>query len=119
VAVDCLHDVCLLASQCSPVSLSMTSSPTMSAYPPPKSCRPGFLVNAFSNDAYLDGLVQCKQQGLCDAIGVSNFNANRVRGAAARLAKDGCVLASNQVCVCAESKGEGGGRGNVGTASSA
>jgi hypothetical protein len=33
--------------------------------------RPGFLLNAFANDAYLDGLVQCKQQGLADAVRAS------------------------------------------------
>jgi len=58
---------------------------------------PGFLFNSFSNDAYIDGLAQCKQQGLADAVGVSNFTAQRVRGAAKKLAAAGIPLASNQV----------------------
>uniref|UniRef100_A0A7S3QKN1 NADP-dependent oxidoreductase domain-containing protein n=1 Tax=Dunaliella tertiolecta TaxID=3047 RepID=A0A7S3QKN1_DUNTE len=58
---------------------------------------PGFFFNAFSNDAYIEGLAACKQQDLCDAIGVSNFNAERTRKAAARLGQSGIPLASNQV----------------------
>ena len=58
---------------------------------------PGFLVNAYSNDSYLEGLIKCKEQGLADAIGVSNFNAQRLRGAARRLKQAGIPLASNQV----------------------
>lgn len=46
---------------------------------------PGFALNAFSNDAYLEGLAQCHAQGLCDAVGVSNFNASRLREAHAKL----------------------------------
>lgn len=58
---------------------------------------PGFFLNAFSNDAFLEGLVRCRQQGLCQAVGVSNFNAQRLRAAHRRLAQDGVPLASNQV----------------------
>ena len=58
---------------------------------------PGFLVNAFSNEAYLDGFVQVKEQGLADTIGVSNFNATRLRSAARRLDLAGIPLVSNQV----------------------
>eukprot|EP00798_Chlamydomonas_sp_ICE-L_P025879 gene25879-11551_t len=58
---------------------------------------PGFALNAFSNESTLEGLILCKQQGLADAIGVSNFNADRVRGAVRRLGDAGCVLSSNQV----------------------
>jgi len=36
-------------------------------------------------------------KGLCDAIGVSNFNEGRVRSAASRLGAQGIPLASNQV----------------------
>ena len=46
---------------------------------------PGFFTNAFSNDAYLEGLARCYEQGLTSAVGVSNFNAGRVRGAAKTL----------------------------------
>jgi aryl-alcohol dehydrogenase-like predicted oxidoreductase len=58
---------------------------------------PGFAVNGWCNDAYLTGLADCADAGLCDAVGVSNFNAKRVRSAAAALASRGLPLASNQV----------------------
>jgi aryl-alcohol dehydrogenase-like predicted oxidoreductase len=58
---------------------------------------PGFFLNAFANDAYLEGLAQCKEQGLCEAVGVSNFNAARVNKAAKFLENRGHCLASNQV----------------------
>jgi len=58
---------------------------------------PGFALNAFSNEAYLDGFVKVKEQGLADAIGVSNFNAQRIRSASKRLQSAGIPLASNQV----------------------
>lgn len=58
---------------------------------------PGFFLNAFSNDAYLNGLAKCKDMGLADAIGVSNFNKSRLREAHEKLAGKGVVLASNQV----------------------
>lgn len=58
---------------------------------------PGFLVNAFSNEAYVEGLIKCKDQGLCDAVGVSNWNAKRVRDTVQALDKAGLPLASNQV----------------------
>jgi len=38
-------------------------------------------------------------QNLCEAIGVSNFNAERTRKAAARLGASGIPLASNQVSI--------------------
>jgi diketogulonate reductase-like aldo/keto reductase len=60
-------------------------------------CRPGFGLNGFANDAYVEGLAQCKQQGLCEAVGVSNFNAERLAKAADKLEMRGMVLASNQV----------------------
>ncbi|KAG7671812.1 hypothetical protein Ndes2526B_g07281 [Nannochloris sp. 'desiccata'] len=58
---------------------------------------PGFFLNAFANDAYLEGLAQCREQGLCDAVGVSNFNAARVNKAAKFFEGRGSCLASNQV----------------------
>lgn len=58
---------------------------------------PGFFLNAFSNDAYVEGLLKCKEAGLCDALGVSNFNAGRVRATAKTLEAGGSCLASNQV----------------------
>jgi len=58
---------------------------------------PGFALNAFSNEAYLDGFVKVKEQGLADAIGVSNFNAQRIKGAVKRLQLADIPLASNQV----------------------
>lgn len=58
---------------------------------------PGFFLNAFSNPATLEGLLQCQQKGLCDAVGVSNFNASRVKDAAQFFERNGSCLASNQV----------------------
>ncbi|WIA34227.1 hypothetical protein OEZ86_012580 [Tetradesmus obliquus] len=58
---------------------------------------PGFAFNAFSNDAYLEGLADCVEQGLTQAVGVSNFNAKRVRNAAQALTRRGTCLSSNQV----------------------
>ncbi|CAG9462230.1 unnamed protein product [Pedinophyceae sp. YPF-701] len=58
---------------------------------------PGFFLNAFANDNYLKGLAECQQQGLCKAVGVSNFNAERIRNARKFLDKEGVPLASNQV----------------------
>ncbi|KAK9853919.1 hypothetical protein WJX84_005356 [Apatococcus fuscideae] len=58
---------------------------------------PGFLTNAFSNDAYVEGLGRCVQQGLTQAVGVSNYREDRIRKATARLADMGVPLASNQV----------------------
>ena len=58
---------------------------------------PGFGPSMFSNDAYLDGLADCVEQGLTKAVGVSNFNAQRLRKAHAALKARGVVLSSNQV----------------------
>ena len=38
-------------------------------------------VTEACNDAFLEGLCLCYEQGLCRAVGVSNFNAERVRRA--------------------------------------
>ncbi|KAG2427969.1 hypothetical protein HXX76_011956 [Chlamydomonas incerta] len=58
---------------------------------------PGYGPQYFFNDAYLQGLADCKDQGLCQAVGVSNFSAARVRGAVKLLGSRGVPLASNQV----------------------
>ncbi|GBF94827.1 aldo keto reductase [Raphidocelis subcapitata] len=58
---------------------------------------PGFALNAFSNDAYIEGLARCVDQGLTQAVGVSNFNPARVAAAAKALKARGTVLSSNQV----------------------
>jgi len=58
---------------------------------------PGFALNAWSNDAYLEGLAQCQTLGLTQTVGVSNFNARRTRDAARTLAARGAPLSSNQV----------------------
>lgn len=58
---------------------------------------PGFFLNTFSNDAYLEGFAMCYDQGMCDALGVSNFNEQRVRKAAKYFESKGTCLASNQV----------------------
>ena len=54
---------------------------------------PGILFN----DNYLDGLAQCKTEGLCRAVGVSNFSKSRIENAVRRLSTRGIPLASNQV----------------------
>ena len=46
---------------------------------------PGFFTNAFSNDAYVEGLGRCVQQGLAKAVGVSNYRKDRIESASARL----------------------------------
>ena len=58
---------------------------------------PGFAFNTWSNDSYLDGLADCVQLGLTEAVGVSNFNCERVKSSAKALAARGTVLSSNQV----------------------
>ena len=47
---------------------------------------PGFFTTAFSNDAYVEGLGRCVQQGLTKAVGVSNYRKDRIESASARLA---------------------------------
>ena len=58
---------------------------------------PGFATNGWCNDVFLEGLADCVDAGLCDAVGVSNFKAERVRGAVKALGARGVVLSSNQV----------------------
>ena len=42
---------------------------------------PGFITNGWCNDAFVKGLADCQQQGLTQAIGVSNFKLERVKTA--------------------------------------
>ena len=43
---------------------------------------PGFpVLNSWANDAFCKGLVKCHQQGLAKAVGVSNYNVNRLQRA--------------------------------------
>ncbi|GIL51221.1 hypothetical protein Vafri_7290 [Volvox africanus] len=58
---------------------------------------PGFGPQYFFNDAYLEGLADCRQRGLCQAVGVSNFSTRRLKQAVKLLAARGVPLASNQV----------------------
>ncbi|KXZ49204.1 hypothetical protein GPECTOR_22g794 [Gonium pectorale] len=58
---------------------------------------PGYGPQYFCNDAYLEGLAEVANSGLAAAVGVSNFNAERVRGAVRKLGQRGVPLASNQV----------------------
>ncbi|MFM7845505.1 MAG: aldo/keto reductase, partial [Planctomycetota bacterium] len=39
---------------------------------------PGFAFNALSNEAYLQGLADCVDAGLTQAVGVSNFNVEQL-----------------------------------------
>lgn len=59
--------------------------------------RPGFFLNAFANDAYVEGLSKCVTEGLAQAVGVSNFREDRLRTAHRILSERGIPLASNQV----------------------
>ena len=58
---------------------------------------PGFGIQDRANDAFLEGLCRCYEQGLCDAVGVSNFNAERIAAAAKKFKERGVPFASNQV----------------------
>ena len=58
---------------------------------------PGFFLNAFSNQATLEGLQMCLESGKTEAVGVSNFNERRVREAARFFEGKGGCLSSNQV----------------------
>ena len=43
---------------------------------------PGFpVVNSWANDAFCRGLVDCQKQSLTKAVGVSNYNLNRMQRA--------------------------------------
>ena len=42
---------------------------------------PGFITNGWCNDAFVEGLADCQQQGLTQAVGVSNFKLERVKTA--------------------------------------
>ena len=46
---------------------------------------PGFVTNGWCNDAFVEGLGDCARQGLTQAVGVSNFTADRVRKASSIL----------------------------------
>ena len=46
---------------------------------------PGFVTNGWCNDAFVAGLGECARQGLTQAVGVSNFTADRVRKASSIL----------------------------------
>ena len=46
---------------------------------------PGFVTNGWANDAFVAGLGDCARQGLTQAVGVSNFTAERVRKASSIL----------------------------------
>ena len=75
-------------------SLARLEMPRMSLY---IQHWPGFGTNFFANDAFLEGMADCAEAGLCDAVGVSNFNASRVRNAVKALGARGVPLSSNQV----------------------
>lgn len=51
----------------------------------------------WGNGGYIDGLGDAVEKGLVKAVGVSNYNEQRLRNAYAQLQKRGIPLASNQV----------------------
>ncbi len=46
---------------------------------------PGFVTNGWCNDAFVEGLGDCARQGLTQAVGISNFTADRTRRASSIL----------------------------------
>ncbi|GLC36902.1 hypothetical protein PLESTB_000180300 [Pleodorina starrii] len=80
--------------QAAKASLARLGQPSMGLY---MQHWPGYGPQYFCNDAFLEGLAECQQQGLCSAVGVSNFNEQRLRRAVQLLAARGVPLASNQV----------------------
>ncbi|DBB15730.1 TPA: hypothetical protein ACH3X3_003937 [Trebouxia sp. C0006] len=59
---------------------------------------PGFpVLNSWANDAFCKGLIKCHQQGLAKAVGVSNYNVNRLQHANSIFKDSGVPLASDQV----------------------
>ncbi|KAF5834908.1 NADP-dependent oxidoreductase domain-containing protein [Dunaliella salina] len=75
-------------------SLSRLGLPKVSLY---QQHWPGFGPQSFLTDAYVDGMADCKLQGLCDAVGVSNFNTQRTQSAVKRMKSKGVSLDTNQV----------------------
>lgn len=53
--------------------------------------------NAWSNEAYWDGLAKAFDKGLVQAVGVSNYGVDATRACHAALAKRGIPLATNQI----------------------
>jgi len=53
--------------------------------------------NAWSNEAYWDGLADCYDRGLVKAVGVSNYGKDAMRACHSSLAKRGIPLATNQI----------------------
>jgi pyridoxine 4-dehydrogenase len=53
--------------------------------------------NAWSNEAYWDGLAMAYEQGLVKAVGVSNYGVDAVRACHAKLAERGIPLSTNQI----------------------
>eukprot|EP00559_Dactyliosolen_fragilissimus_P004104 CAMPEP_0184862120 /NCGR_PEP_ID=MMETSP0580-20130426/6638_1 /TAXON_ID=1118495 /ORGANISM="Dactyliosolen fragilissimus" /LENGTH=393 /DNA_ID=CAMNT_0027359853 /DNA_START=217 /DNA_END=1395 /DNA_ORIENTATION=+ len=53
--------------------------------------------NAWSNEAYWDGLAQCYEEGLVKSVGVSNYGVDALRAVHAKLAERNIPLASNQI----------------------
>lgn len=58
---------------------------------------PAFGPNYFQGNNFIQGLADCQEQGLTEAVGVSNFKADRVLNASRILKDRGVSLASNQV----------------------
>merc|ERR1719353_430011 len=53
--------------------------------------------NAWANEAYWDGLGDCYERGLVQAVGVSNYGADAVEAVSTSLGRRGIPLYSNQI----------------------
>ena len=53
--------------------------------------------NAWANADYIDGLGDCVEKGLVQAVGVSNYGADAIQYASEALGKRGIPLTSNQI----------------------
>ena len=61
-------------------------------------CGAGFLINGPFNDAFVEGLGDCVNQGLAQAVGVSNFTADRVRRSSAILQVHAPLFSISWLC---------------------
>ena len=71
--------ICSLLTCCKQASLDRLDQKSVDLY---QIHWPGFpILNSWANDAFCRGLVDCQKQGLAKAVGVSNYNVNRLQRA--------------------------------------